>query len=88
MYENIQVEFDEKTLSDVARIAERSFFPRRQQPRRWRTFTRRSTSWKNRTVKVSKYREYRDLFQWFVGTSALCLGGYLMLSQLLWRRLP
>ncbi len=40
------------------------------------------------TVKANKYREYRDVFQWFVGMSVVCLGGYLALSQLLWRRLP
>ena len=87
VYENIQTEFGEKTLSDVATVAGGHFF-RADSSKALTDIYAQIDKLEKSTVKLNKYREYRDLFQWFAGTSVVCLGAYLALSQLLWRRLP
>ena len=86
-YENMLVEFDEKTLSDVATVAGGHFF-RADSSQALEDIYAQINTLEKSTVKLNKYREYRDLFRWFAGAGVLCLGAYLTLSQLLWRRLP
>ena len=87
VYRNQQVEFDEQTLRQVATVAEGTFF-RADSSQALEGIYAQIDKLEKSTVKVNKYREYRDLFRQFVGTGAACLGLYLALSQLLWRRLP
>ncbi len=87
VYQDVQVEFDEKTLSDVATVAEGHFF-RADSSKALENIYAQIDTLEKSTVKLNKYREYHDLFQWFVGTGVVCLGSYLALSQLRWRRLP
>ncbi len=87
VYQDQQVEFDEQTLRDVATVAGGHFF-RADSSKALEDIYAQIDQLEKSTVKVNKYREYRDLFGWFVGMSATCLGVYLALSQLLWRRLP
>ncbi len=87
IYENVQVEYDEKTLNDVARIANGHFFRADSSAALEAIYTQIDQLEKT-TVKVSKYREYRDLFPWLVATAVGCLGCHMALSQTLWRRLP
>ena len=87
VYQDIQVEFDEQTLRDVARVAEGTFF-RADSSRALEDIYAQIDKLEKSVAKVDKYREYRDLYRWFAGPAALCLGLYLALSQLLWRRLP
>ena len=86
-YEMIRGEFGEKTLSDVARIADGHFF-RADSSQKLEGIYAQIDKLEKSTSKVSKYREYRDLFRWFVGIGLACLTFQLMLSQTLWRRLP
>ncbi len=87
VYRDIQSDFDEKTLREVADVAEGKFF-RADSSHALEDIYAQIDSLEKSTVKVNKYREYRDLFRPFVGSGAACLGLYLALSQLLWRRLP
>ena len=48
LYENVQVEYDEKTLKDVARIAGGHFFRADSSAASSKKSTPRSTSWKRR----------------------------------------
>ena len=86
-YQNIRAEFGEKTLSDVARIAGGHFF-RADSSQALEGIYGQIDKLEKSTVTVSKYREYRDLFQWCVGVGLTCLTCHLALSQTLWRRLP
>ncbi len=86
-YENVQVEYDEKTLREVARIANGQFY-RADSSRKLEEIYAQIDKLEKTTVKVSKYREYRDLFGWLLATAVGCLGGHTALSQTLWRRLP
>lgn len=87
VYEEIQVEYDEKTLKDVARIASGQFF-RADSSAKLEEIYAQIDKLEKTTVKVSKYREYRDWFGWLVATAVGCLGCHTVLSQTLWRRLP
>ncbi len=86
-YVNIKAEFGEKTLSDVARIANGHFFRADSSQALTGIYSQIDTLEKS-TVTINKYREYHDLFEWFVGVGLTCLTCHLALSQTLWRRLP
>ena len=40
------------------------------------------------TFEMKQYRQYTDLFQWFLGSGALLLLTQVVLSQTMWRKLP
>ena len=86
-YETIKVDFDAKTLSEVARIAGGKFF-RADSSAALQDIYAQIDSLQKTTVAVNKYREYRDLFSWFAGAALACLTVQMVLSQTLWRRLP
>ncbi len=86
-YQTIKVEFDEKTLSEVARIAHGRFF-RADSSAALKDIYAQIDQLQKTTVAVSKYREYRDLFPWFTGGALACLAVQLAFSQTRWRRLP
>lgn len=86
-YQNIQVEFDEKTLTDVARIAKGRFF-RADSSRALEDIYAQIDRLEKSKAQVDKYRRRRDLFPWFAGAALCCLSAQLALSQTLWRRLP
>ena len=86
-YETIKVEFDAKTLSDVARIAEGKFF-RADSSAALQDIYAQIDRLQKTTMAVNRYREYRDLFSWVAAAALGCLAVQLALSQTLWRRLP
>jgi Ca-activated chloride channel family protein len=86
-YETIKVEFDAKTLSDVAQIAGGRFF-RADSSAALQDIYAQIDSLQKTTVAVNKYREYRDLFPYAVAAALACLAAQLTFSQTLWRRLP
>lgn len=86
-YEERQVEYDEKTLRDVARIADGQFF-RADSSDKLQSIYATIDKLEKTTVQMNKYREYRDLFGWFITVSVGCLGCQMAFSQTLWRRLP
>ncbi len=86
-YEDRQVEYDEKTLREVAKIAEGQFF-RADSSDKLESIYATIDKLEKTTVQVSKYREFRDLFGWFAAVAVSCLGCQMTLSQTLWRRLP
>lgn len=87
IFEDRQVEYDEKTLRDVARIAEGQFF-RADSSAKLENIYATIDKLEKTSVKINKYREYRDFFGWFVATAVGCLGCHLALAQTIWRRLP
>ena len=87
VYEDRQVEYDEKTLRNVAKIADGQFF-RADSSSKLEDIYATIDKLEKTTVQVNKYREFRDLFGWFLAVAVGCLGFQLVLSQTLWRRLP
>ena len=74
--------------SEVARIANGHFFRADSSAKLEEIYSQIDKLEKTTDIKVSKYREYRDLFGWLVATAVGCLGCHTLLSQTLWRRLP
>jgi Ca-activated chloride channel family protein len=87
VYQNIKVDFDEKTLSEVARIAKGRFF-RADSSRALQDIYAQIDQLEKTQLQVNRYRQYRDLFPWPVGAALGCLLLQLTLSQTLWRRIP
>ena len=87
VYRQIKADYSEKTLNEVARIAAGKFFradSTQALPAIFETIDRLEKT----TVQVSKYRQYRDLFGWFLSSGVALLAVHLVLSQTFWRRLP
>ena len=40
------------------------------------------------TVSLTRYKQYRDLFPWFIGAGCVLLAVEVLLAQTLWRKLP
>jgi Ca-activated chloride channel family protein len=87
VYQNVKVDFNEKTLKDVARIADGQFF-RADSSKSLQEIYAKIDQLEKTTIQVNKYRQYRDLFPWFVGMGVGCLILQMTLSQTIWRRLP
>ena len=87
VYENRQVDYDETTLRNVAKIADGHYFRADSSSALEGIFSTIDKLEKT-TVKISKYREYRDFFGWFTAVAVGCLGCHMTLAQTLWRRLP
>lgn len=86
-YENIEVAFDEKTLSEVARIAKGKFF-RADSSRALEDIYGQIDKLEKSKLQVDRYRQYRDLFPWLAGVALCCVTAQMALSQTVWRRLP
>ena len=87
VYEDRQVDYDETTLRNVAKIADGHYF-RADSSSALEGIFATIDKLEKTTVQISKYREYRDFFSWLTAVSVGCLGCHLVLSQTLWRRLP
>lgn len=82
-----KADYSEKTLNDVARIADGKFF-RADSTQALQAIFDTIDKLEKTTVQVSKYRQYRDLFGWFLSSGAALLALHLALTQTAWRRLP
>lgn len=87
VYQNVNVEFNEAGLKKVADIAEGKFY-RATDTRSLENIYGEIDRLEKTTVELTKYRQYRDLFPWFVGAGSALLFLEMVLGQTLWRRLP
>ena len=86
-YQQVKSDFNPQTLTEVAKIANSQFF-RADSSSALEDIYGHIDKLEKTTLQVNKFREYHDLFQWFLGASLGCLGLQMVLSQTLWRRLP
>lgn len=86
-YENIKVDYDEKTLSEVARIAKGKFF-RADSSRALEDIYAQIDRLEKSKAQVDRYRQFVDLFPWFAAASLCCVTMQMALSQTVWKRLP
>lgn len=87
VYRNVQVEFNEQTIQDIARIADGVAYRATDTKSLEKIFEQIDKLEKSK-VEVEKIAQYRDLFPWFVAAGFLFLSLEILLSQTLWRRLP
>ena len=87
VYKNVQVDFKEDTIRDIAKIANGIAYRATDTKSLEKIFGEIDKLEKSK-VEVEKIAQYRDLFPWFLVAGLACLGAEILLSQTLWRRLP
>ncbi len=87
VYRNVPVEFNEKTIQEIAKIADGIAYRATDTSSLEKIFAEIDKLEKSK-VEVEKIAQYRDLFPWFLLVGITCLGAEILLSQTLWRRLP
>lgn len=87
VYRSVPVEFNEKTIREIAEITDGTAF-RATDTRSLEKIFGEIDKLEKSKVEVEKIAQYRDLFPWFVGAGLALLVLEILLSQTLWRRLP
>ena len=87
VYRNVQVEFKEDTIRDIAKIASGIAY-RATDTKSLEKILGEIDKLEKSKVEVEKFAQYRELFPWFLTAGLACLATEILLSQTLWRRLP
>jgi Ca-activated chloride channel family protein len=87
VYQNVKVDMDEDSLREIAQIGGGAYF-RASDTRSLEEIFKRIDQMEKTTVEMDKFRQYRDLFPYFVGAAFGLLALQMTLSQTLMRRLP
>ncbi len=86
-YQQVQVDFDEKTLRDIAAMTGGEYFRATDTGSLEKIFDAIDKLEKTK-VEVQRVAQYRDVFPWFVLIGTVLLAAETFLGQTLWRRLP
>ena len=86
-YEQRQFPIDVASLKQIAEIGNGQFF-RATDTQSLQEIYKQIDQLEKSTFELKQYRQYRDLFPWFLGAGAGLLLLQTVLSQTLWRRLP
>lgn len=87
IYRNVKVEVDEETLKKIATAAKGQFF-RATDTKTLKGIFEQIDKLEKSTVELSQYKQYRDLFPWFLGSGLGLLALQSLLAQTIGRRLP
>jgi Ca-activated chloride channel homolog len=87
IYRNVRVEFNEEVLKEVAQVTHGQYY-RATDTRSLERIYAQIDQLEKTTEEQLQFREYRDLFPWFVGAGLSLLTLQLMLSLTIWRKLP
>ena len=86
-YEMIRVHFNEEGLKKVAQIAGGQYY-RAADTQSLEAIYAQIDKMEKSTVELTQYKQYRDLFQWFIGAGTALLALQIILGQTVWRKLP
>lgn len=86
-YEEVKVVFDDAALKEIARIAGGEAFSASNTDSLEQIYKRIDQMEKS-TVQLEQYKEYRELYPWFVASGFAFLTLQMVLSQTVWRKLP
>lgn len=86
-YQQIQVDFDEKALKDIAALTGGEYFRATDTGSLEKIFQAIDKLEKSK-VEVQRVAQYRDIFPWFVLIGTVLVTVEMLLGQTLWRRLP
>ncbi|HZJ13414.1 MAG TPA: VWA domain-containing protein [Chthoniobacteraceae bacterium] len=86
-YQNIRVEVDEKTLREIATLTNAQYY-RATDGKSLREIFEQIDKMEKSTVELDQYKQYRDLFPWFLGAGFAMIAFQAVLGETLWRRLP
>ena len=87
VYRNIKVEVNEPMLKEIATVANGKFYRATDAESLDRIYTEIDQLEKS-TVELSQYKQYRELFPWFVAAGFACVALGAVLGETVWRRLP
>ena len=87
VYQNVKVEVDEKTLTEIATMTNAQYFRATDNKSLEEIFGQIDKLEKS-TVEMDQYKQYRDLFPWFLGPGFALIALEVLLGQTIWRRLP
>ena len=86
-YEQRQFPIDVASLKQIAEIGNGQFF-RATDTRSLEEIYKQIDALEKSSFEMKQYRQYRDLFPWFLTAGAGLLLAQTLLAQTLWRRLP
>ncbi len=87
VYQNVKVEFNEAGLKKIAQIANGQFYYAAD-TKSLENIYAQIDKMEKAIVELTKYRQYRDLFPWFLTAGFGLMLLQIMLSQTIWRKLP
>lgn len=86
-YEMVNMEFDEKTLQEIAEMTHGQYFRAADTASLEKTFDEIDKMEKTK-VEVEKSSEHRELYAWLAAAGLFLLCAEVLLSQTVWKRLP
>jgi Ca-activated chloride channel family protein len=87
VYRNVKVDVDEETLKKIADMTNGRFYRATDTKTLEQIFEQIDTLEKS-TVELSQYKQYRDLFPWFLAAGFGALALQIVLAETVGRRLP
>ena len=87
VYQNVKVEVDEKTLTEIATLTDAKYF-RATDGKSLEEIFEQIDQLEKSTVELDQYKQYRDLFAWFLTPGFALIALEILLGQTIWRRLP
>lgn len=87
VYQNVKVEVDEKTLTEIATMTDAKYF-RATDGKSLEDIFEQIDKLEKSTVELDQYKQYRDLFAWFLVPGFVLIALESLLGQTIWRRLP
>ncbi len=86
-YANVMMKFEEESLRKIASISKGEYF-RATDTESLKDVFDKIDKLEKTTIQTKLYRNYRDLFPWFLGVGLSLLVIPLLLEQTIWRRSP
>lgn len=87
VYRNVLMTVNEESLKEIAKLTDAQFYRATDTKSLTQIFEEIDKLEKS-TTQLSQYKEYRELFPWFVGAGGVLMLLGLTLGETLWRRLP
>ncbi|HEY5895771.1 MAG TPA: VWA domain-containing protein [Chthoniobacterales bacterium] len=86
-YRNIEMKFDEDAMRRIAELGKGEYFRATDTKSLQDIFTR-IDKMETTTIQTRQYRNYRDLFPWFLSAGFGLVAVSLVLEQTIWRKAP
>lgn len=87
IYRNMQVEFNEESLKEIANVSGGKYFRAVDTPSLVEVFDQIDKLEKT-VIETQQYRKFDELFAWLAAPGAFLLATGVALSQTVWRRIP
>ena len=87
VFRNVPVDFDEKSLEEIAKIGNGRYY-RATNTKSLQEIFAAIDELEKSIIDFTQYKKYTDLFHWFAGAGTLLLSVQLVLGQTVLRRIP